>query len=94
LLPFKQGIGILLKEQSLPIVPVYLEGTAKALPIGAFFPTPTKIRVWFGEPVQAPQLDKEGEGETPQERIANALRDRVQELENRAKESKKTQENR
>ncbi len=88
LLPFKQGIGVLLKDQTIPIVPVFLDGTAKALPIGAFFPTPTKIKVWFGEPVQAAQLIKEGQGETPQECIANALRDRVHELELRAKDSK------
>jgi long-chain acyl-CoA synthetase len=85
LLPFKQGIGILLKDQSLPIVPVYLDGTRKALPPGAYFPTPTQIKVWFGEPVQAEQLVKEGKGETPQERIANALHDRVAELEKKAK---------
>ncbi len=89
LLPFKQGIGVLLKDQSIPIVPVFLDGTAKALPIGAFFPTPTKIKVWFGESVQAAQLIKEGEGETPQERIANGLRDRVHQLELRAQEAKK-----
>lgn len=87
LLPFKQGIGILLKDQTIPIVPVFLDGTAKALPIGAFFPAPTKLKVWFGESVQAEQLLKEGEGETPQERIANALRERVHELEKRANET-------
>ncbi len=84
LLPFKQGIGILLKDQSVPIVPVYLDGTREALPPGAFLPTPRKIKVWFGEAVQAAQLAKEAEGETPQECIANALRDRVQALKDEA----------
>ncbi len=38
LLRFKPGIGMLLKEFSVDVVPVYLEGTRKALPPGAFFP--------------------------------------------------------
>ena len=88
LLPFKQGIGILMKDQDIPLVPVFLDGTAKALPPGqsfpSYFPNPPKVRVFFGEPVEAAQLMKEGEGESPQERIANALRDRVSILEEKA----------
>jgi long-chain acyl-CoA synthetase len=88
LLPFKQGIGILMKDQDIPLVPVFLDGTARALPPGAYwpryFPNPPKVRVFFGEPVKASQLMKEGEGESPQERIANALRDRVAVLEEKA----------
>lgn len=88
LLPFKQGIGILMKDQDIPLVPVFLDGTAKALAprsyFPAYFPNPPKVRVFFGEPVLASQLMKEGQGESPQERIANALRDRVSILEKRA----------
>lgn len=87
LLPFKQGIGILLKDQDIPLVPVYLDGTREGLPPGAYLPKPTKIRVWYGEPVQPAQLIKEGIGDTPQERIANALHDRVLQLEKKAKGS-------
>jgi len=85
LLPFKQGIGILLKDQNIPLIPIYIDGTREALPPGAYFPKPIKIKVWFGEPVQSAQLIKEGYGESPQERIANALHDRVLELEKQAK---------
>lgn len=88
LLPFKQGIGILMKDQDIPLVPVFLDGTARALPPGqsfpSYFPNPPKVRVFFGEPVKAAQLMKEGKGESPQERIANALRDRVSILEEKA----------
>lgn len=88
LLPFKQGIGILLKEQDIPVVPVYLDGTREALAPGSFFPTPTKIKVWYGKPVMPTELAKEGEGETPQERIANALRLRVFALQKQAMTAK------
>jgi long-chain acyl-CoA synthetase len=88
LLPFKQGIGILMKDKTIPLVPVYLDGTREALGPGAYFPTPVKIRVWYGQPVQPSQLIKEGVGDTPQERLANALRDHVLELEKKAKGDK------
>lgn len=80
LLPFKQGIGVLLAKTDVRVVPMYLDGTRRALPPGAFFPRPTKIRVFFGQPVSSKQLEKEGLGENAQERIANALHDRVKKL--------------
>lgn len=80
LLPFKQGIGVLLEKVPVKVVPVFLQGTRKALPPGAFFPRQAKIRVIFGEPVDAAMLEKEGDGRTAPERIANALRDRVNAL--------------
>jgi long-chain acyl-CoA synthetase len=81
LLPFKSGIGLLLKSaDEVPTVPVYLYGTREALPPGAFFPKFVKIRVIFGEPVLPDQLLKEGEGNNDQEKIANALQKRVESL--------------
>lgn len=80
LLPFKQGIGVLLEKVPVKVVPVFLQGTRKALPPGAFFPRPAKVRVIFGEPVDSEQLAQEGEGRTRPERIANALRNRVNAL--------------
>lgn len=80
LLPFKQGIGILLKDTEIPVVPVLLSGTREALKPGAVFPTFTKMKVIFGEAILPAQLEKEGEGDSPQERIASALKARVQKL--------------
>lgn len=77
LLPFKQGIGLLLAKSDVWVVPVYLDGTRQVLPPGAFFPRLHPIRVIFGEPVKSKQLAKEGKGAEAPERIANALRDRV-----------------
>jgi long-chain acyl-CoA synthetase len=77
LLPFKQGIGLLLEKSEVKAVPVYLDGTRQALAPGAFFPTYVPIRVIFGEPVTGSQLAKEGKGKEAPERIANALQQRV-----------------
>jgi len=77
LLPFKQGIGLLLAKSDVLVVPVYLDGTREALPPGAFFPRFAPIRVIFGEPIKPEQLAAQGKGEEAPERIANALHDRV-----------------
>jgi long-chain acyl-CoA synthetase len=77
LLPFKQGIGLLLAKSDVLVVPVFLDGTRQALPPGAFFPRFHPIRVIFGEPVKPEELAKEGNGQEAPERIANALHDRV-----------------
>ncbi len=60
LLDFKPGIGMLIEKIAVPVVPVYLEGTAQALPPGHYWPTKHKIRVFFGDPVDAKTLLEEG----------------------------------
>ncbi len=84
LLPFKQGIGLLLEKSDVKAVPVYLDGTRQALAPGAFLPTYVPVRVIFGKPATGPELAKEGKGKTAPERIANALQQRVFELSNEA----------
>ncbi len=80
LLPFKQGIGLLLAKSDVLVVPMYLDGTRDVLPPGAYLPRLHPIRVIFGEPVKPEQLAKEGKGSEAPERIANALHDRVEAL--------------
>jgi|WetSurMetagenome_2_1015567.scaffolds.fasta_scaffold00020_74 long-chain acyl-CoA synthetase len=56
-LPFKKGIGILAVERNIPVVPVYIDGAARALPRGAVFMRPAKIRIVFGRPVTVSDID-------------------------------------
>jgi len=51
LLPFRPGIGILATKLGIPVVPVRIEGTFKAMPKWKSFPVPKKVTVTFGEPV-------------------------------------------
>ncbi len=45
---FKKGIGILIKELNVPVVPVYIEGAFKVWPRGQKFPKLGRIKVNFG----------------------------------------------
>lgn len=51
ILPFRPGVGVLAVETGVPLVPVYLGGTAKALPTGSIFPKPHPVSVSFGKPI-------------------------------------------
>jgi len=71
------GIGMLADRYETPIVPVWIEGTREALPPGRHWPRPGRLRVRFGKPLDPRRLREEGTGETPHQRITNALRERM-----------------
>jgi long-chain acyl-CoA synthetase len=77
---FRAGIGLLLRAYPVPAVPVWIEGTRKALLPGSLRLKPTPVSLRFGEPATAAELEAEGAGATPEERIASGLRARVQRL--------------
>ena len=51
ILPFRPGVGVLAVESGVPLVPVYIGGTWKALPTGSIFPRPRPVSVSFGKPI-------------------------------------------
>jgi long-chain acyl-CoA synthetase len=74
---FKRGIGMLLGRYR---VPVFIRGTHKVMAPGKARTRPGKVTLVFGEPISADDLERQGEGDGPQDRIVNGLRDRVEEL--------------
>jgi len=51
----KPGVGLLAAHAKVPVVPVLLQGTFQALPPGARWLHPAKIRVAFGQPITYPE---------------------------------------
>jgi long-chain acyl-CoA synthetase len=79
--PFKPGIGMLLDHFRVPVVPVFIRGTHEAMPPGQALPRPKNITVTFCRPLDVDDLERQGDGEEPQDRIVHALRERIAELE-------------
>jgi long-chain acyl-CoA synthetase len=52
ILPFRPGVGMLASRLHLPVVPVRLDGLERVLHKTAKFPTPSRVRVKFGPPLQ------------------------------------------
>jgi len=55
---FLPGVGVVLTEHPVPVVPAYIEGTFTAWPRGRRFPRRGRIDVTFGPPVAADALLK------------------------------------
>jgi len=50
--PFQMGLGLMVKELGLPVVPIKIRGTEKVLPPDAAFPTRGEVTVTFGAPLR------------------------------------------
>ena len=74
---FKPGIGVLLKEEPRPVVPVLIHGSFEAMPRGRRVPRPRRICITFGAPLTPDRLESRGKGERAEHRIADALRSEV-----------------
>ena len=48
---FQQGLGIIVKELGIPVVPVKICGTEQVLPPTAYFPKQGRVTVTFGAPL-------------------------------------------
>lgn len=75
--PFRPGIGVVLAQRNVPVVPVVLRGTFEAWPRSRRLPRFRRISVEFLAPCMPAELAAEGTGETEARRIADALRGRI-----------------
>jgi len=48
----KRGVELIARLSGALVVPAFIRGTDRALPIGAFLPRPVKIKVGFGAPIE------------------------------------------
>jgi long-chain acyl-CoA synthetase len=71
--PLRSGVGLLLAAHPVPVVPVWIEGTDEAMPIGQRWPRRAQVTIRFGAPVDTPALATRGEGETAADRITDGL---------------------
>ena len=58
--PLMDGPAYLAAKAQVPIVPVGIGGSAAAMPRGAKFMYPRRIRIVVGEPMDPPQLGSSG----------------------------------
>lgn len=67
LLPFQQGLGVMVRELGVPVVPVKIRGLEQVLPRGSSWPRKGDVSVTFGKPIRF-------RGETPTEIVERARR--------------------
>lgn len=75
---FMHGASYVAFKASVPVLPVAIKGSFEAMPKGAYFPKPTKIKVCFGD-----VLNFKSDGKRSKEKIrefTSALKERVEGL--------------
>ncbi|MFH1269761.1 MAG: AMP-binding protein [Candidatus Omnitrophota bacterium] len=78
---FKKGVGIIIKELNMPVVPVYIKGSHRSWPRDKSFPRFYPLKVIFGRPLSAGDLLRRGiEGKDDYETISANLREEVMKL--------------
>ena len=65
MLPFKAGLGLMVKELKVPVIPIKIVGMEKIFPVGASFPKPGRVSITFGKPLYFKQ-------ESPSEIVAKS----------------------
>jgi long-chain acyl-CoA synthetase len=74
---FKPGIGLLLERHPVPVVPVVIRGAHAAWPRHRSLPRFAPIEVRIHASVDPKLLEERGSGETPSQRIVDALHGQV-----------------
>ena len=64
----------------IAVIPVFIRGTEAALPPDTFRLHLRPVNVRIGEALDPRELERQGRGEKPEERIADALQRHVAEL--------------
>jgi long-chain acyl-CoA synthetase len=78
---FRKGIGILLKETNVKVLPIYIKGAYEAWPRSRAFPLPANITVRIGAPLEPQELTSSA-GEDPYLTAAAVLKSKVAALVN------------
>ena len=80
---FRPGLGLIAYELNVPIVPVYIDGTFQALPVGKALPAPRQVKVTFGAPIHIEAYRSDGEhisGDALYRRITADVRNAIARL--------------
>lgn len=74
---FKPGLGMLVAETDVPVVPCHIRGTFEALPSGRSIPRPRTLRLVIGEPLSFREMSNDRTG---WDAVASRTRDGVEAL--------------
>lgn len=78
--PGKPGVGIIVRMSGAKVVPAAIQGTDRAMPIGAWFIRPAKVTVKFGKPLDFNNLAKSGNEKEGVEMITKTIMENISTL--------------
>ncbi len=75
----KRGVAVIAAMSKAPVVPALIEGTDRALPKGAKFIRPSKVRITFGPPLE---IKTDESTRDYQHRLTEEIMERIRQLKN------------
>jgi 1-acyl-sn-glycerol-3-phosphate acyltransferase len=78
--PAKKGIGMLLYNAKVPVIPAYIAGTYDCWPKGKLLPRPGKTSVTYGLPIPLDDLYRQKAEKTTYHKIAERLMEHISKL--------------
>jgi 1-acyl-sn-glycerol-3-phosphate acyltransferase len=78
--PAKKGVGMLLYNAKVPVIPAYIDGTFKCWPKGKLLPRPGHTSVNYGPAVSLEDLYREKADKTTYRKIADRLIEEITKL--------------
>jgi 1-acyl-sn-glycerol-3-phosphate acyltransferase len=76
----REGIGMFVSHAHADVIPCYISGAWRALPKGAIFPRPRKIRVAYGPLIKHEEFEGLPENREGFKRISGKIMERLAEL--------------
>jgi len=73
----RSGVGFLLAKASVPVIPIYVDGTFEAMPKGVKRIRRVPVTVRFGAAIRPEEMQAFGEGRASYERMAQYIMDRI-----------------
>ncbi|HHN64612.1 MAG TPA: 1-acyl-sn-glycerol-3-phosphate acyltransferase [Nitrospirae bacterium] len=73
----KRGVAMIAAMSKAPVVPAYIEGTDRALPRGAKFIRPVRVRIVFGKPIEIQSTESSRDY---QKRLAEEIMEHIRKL--------------
>ena len=78
-----KGVGFIAAKANVPIIPVFIEGSNRALPVNSKFIRPKKIKVYFGQPIKLEEFNLQAEDPDLYQRIAQRTMEKIRKLRER-----------
>lgn len=78
--PFEEGLAWLAIKSHVPIVPIYLSGSYRAMPRGKWFPKPCHVHFEIGECIEPDRFPNEETVEKSVQSLTNQIYDKITEL--------------
>ncbi len=78
--PGKAGVGFLIYQAKVPVLPVYIDNSFRALGRGKIIPRFCKVKVVFGQPQSWPELWREPSGKEIYQKLSERSMEEIRKL--------------